>query len=297
MRAILTTVPAILSLLLITSCGKNNAAPQGSGLIEATEVTLSAETGGQLKTLFYDEGDVVASGDTVAMIDTSTVKLRLRQAQAAGEAAGTQLELSKINIRQTANALSLAKKEYDRIATLIKSGSASQQQFDQAENGLEQAQLAREQSGAAQNAAEAELNNARAQVAILEKQAADCFPVSPISGVVVEKFLEPGELIAAGKPLVRIAKLDTVWVNIYVPPSDLTRISLGGRASVDPEDGRATPLEGRVTWISSEAEFTPKNVQTKEARAGLLYAVRVTIPNPEGALKIGMPVSVALVAP
>jgi HlyD family secretion protein len=295
MRANLLTALSILGLVAI-SCGSNNKLPQGSGLVEATEVTLSAETGGQLKTLYFNEGDDIAPGDTVALIDTSTVRLRLRQAQAAGEAAQTKREVSRIGKRQAAVALTLAKKEFDRIATLVKTGSASQQQYDQAESGLEQAQLGREQADAAVNAAEADLNNTEAQIALLEKQVADCFPISPISGVVVEKFLEPGELVGIGKALVRIAKLDTVWVNIYVPPSDLTRISLGSAASVDAEDGRAAPLEGRVTWISSEAEFTPKNVQTKEARAGLLYAVKVTIPNPDRILKIGMPVAVTVAA-
>jgi HlyD family secretion protein len=112
--------------------------------------------------------------------------------------------------------------------------------------------------------------------------------------VVINKFVEVGELIGVGKPLVKIAKLDTVWVKVYLPPSDLTRISLGGHALVDPEDGRNKPLEGKVSWISDQAEFTPKNVQTKEARADLVYAVKITIPNPGKVLKIGMPVSVKI---
>jgi HlyD family secretion protein len=111
---------------------------------------------------------------------------------------------------------------------------------------------------------------------------------------VVTRYVESGELVAIGKPLVKVARLDTVWVKVYLPPSDLTRIKLGGRAEIDPEDGRSRPLAGSISWISSEAEFTPKNVQTKEARADLVYAVKITIPNPDQTLKIGMPVLVTM---
>jgi HlyD family secretion protein len=283
-----------LAILILISCGDDNSHPRGSGLIEATEVTVSVEIGGQIKAIYCDEGQNVVAGDTLALIDTSAVALRLRQALAAGRAARTQLELTAINIRQAENNLELANNEFERAATLIKTGSVNQQQYDQAKNAFEQAKLAGEQARAAQRAADAELANANAQINLLENQFEDCFPVSPITGVIVEKFVESGELVTTGKPLVRIASLDTVWVKIYLPPSDLTRISLGGRAFIDPEDGRTQPLPGIITWISSEAEFTPKNVQTREARAGLLYAVKISIPNPGRILKIGMPVSVAI---
>lgn len=282
------TVAAVA--LFLVSCGKNDKLPQGSGLIEATEVTLSAETGGQIKAIYFDEGRNVAVGDTILTIDTSTTVLRLRQAEAAATAASTRIQVSQISIRQTANNLQLAQKEYDRVASLIKSGSATQQQYDQVKTALEQAMLANEQSRASLNVSKADFANTQAQIDLLKKQFDDSFPVSPINGTIVEKYPEAGELIAIGKPLVRLAKLDTVWVKIYLPPSDLTKIKLGESASVDPEDGQSVPLRGYISWISSEAEFTPKNVQTKEARAGLLYAVKITIPNPNQVLKIGMPV-------
>lgn len=285
-------LPLMLFSLLIWGCGKKETPPQGSGLIEATEVIVSAEAAGRIETLYTHEGQSVQVGDTLAMIDTTNVMLRLRQARAALEAAGARIDISSINIKQAANNLDLANKEFERVATLIKTGSINQQQYDQAESARNQARLAREQADASLKAARADLNNASAQQALLEKQLSDCFPAAPQSGVIVDSYVEAGELIAPGKPLVRIASLETVWVKIYVPPSDLTRISLGGHAAVDPEDGRGQLLDGVISWISNEAEFTPKNVQTKEARAGLLYAVKIAIPNPEGLLKIGMPVSV-----
>lgn len=288
MRLFISTT---LAAILLISCGKNNKLPQGSGIIEATEVTLSAETGGQLKAIYYDEGQSVAIGDTIALIDTTTTVLRLRQAQAASDAAQTRIQVAQISIRQAANNLQLARKEFDRVTALVTSGSATEQQFDQVKTALEQATLANEQSQASLSVSRADFANSQAQIAILQKQLDDSFPVAPIAGTIVEKYPEAGELIAVGKPLVRLAKIDTVWVKIYLPPSDLTKIKLGDTASIDPEDGHNSPLIGQISWISSQAEFTPKNVQTKEARAGLLYAVKITVPNANQILKIGMPVS------
>jgi len=276
------------------SCSKQNQAPGGSGLIEATEVVVSSEMSGQLKSLRFDEGDPIVKGDTIAGIDTVTTMLRLHQAKATRQMAETKVRVSSINIEQISYNLDLAKKEYDRVASLLKAGAVTQQQYDQTETAYNQTILSKKQADAAYEAAVAELANAESAIALLGKQLNDCFPRSPESGVITNKFVEVGELIGIGKPLVQIAKLDTVWVKVYLPPSDLTRISLGGHAKVDPEDGRNQPLEGKVSWISDQAEFTPKNVQTKEARADLVYAVKITIPNPGKILKIGMPVSVKI---
>jgi HlyD family secretion protein len=281
-------------MLLFVACGNKRNIPEGSGLIETTEVTFSPQSSGQLMAIYFDEGQDVRPGDTLALIDTATVMLKLRQAQASGNAAESRLRLSGISIRQTTNSLELAKKEFNRIEQLIKSGSANQQQYDQAQNTFRQSQLAKEQSETTQRTVQSDLDNANAQIALLQKQVSDCFPLSPVGGTVVDKYFEAGELVAAGRPLVKISRLDTVWVKIYLPPTDLTRIKLGQHASVDPEDGHSKALDGVITWISSEAEFTPKNVQTKEARAGLLYAVKATIANPNQILKIGMPVMVTV---
>lgn len=276
---------------LLSSCSKDNDIPGGSGLIEATEVTLSAETSGQLKALYFEEGDSIAVGDTIGIVDTVTVRLRLQEAEAVRKTVATRLRTASLAIEQADQNLELARKEFERVSALIKSGSANQQQYDKAENAFNLAQLARQQAAAAYDATAAELTRAEASIDLLKKQLSDCFPVSPQSGIVVNKYVEAGELVAPGKQLLRIAKLDTVWVKIYLPPSELTRFTLGSSAFVDPEDGRSEPLQGYLSWISSEAEFTPKNVQTREARADLVYAVKIMIPNPNGALKIGMPVA------
>jgi membrane fusion protein YbhG len=288
--------PAYLTaiLLLLLSCGGKTLTPGGSGLIEATEVIVSAETGGQLKALYFDEGDPIKQGDTIAVIDTITVLLHLRDAEALKQAAETGVHSATLGIEQAEFNYDLAKKEYERVGALIKSGSANQQQYDQVETAFQQAGLARKQASAAHAAAQADLARTLAAIDLLRKQWNDCFPLAPRSGTIVDKYIESGELVTPGKQLVKISQLDTVWVKLYLPPEDLTKVKLGGSATIDPEDGQNRTLEGRITWISDAAEFTPKNVQTKEARADLVYAVKITIPNPNGTLKIGMPVAVEI---
>ncbi len=284
----------IVAAIAMTSCSDKNTGPQGSGMVEATESIISAQATGRLEQLHFDEGYPIVIGDTIGLIDTTTVILQIRQARAAREALTAKIQSTKIQIEQAAGNDSLAQKEFDRIDRLIKVGSANQQQFDQAKNARDQAHLAYRAANVALQAAQADLARTDADIALLEEQYDHCLPLSPLNGTVVIKYAEEGELLSPGRPIIKIAQLDTVWVKIYLPPRDLTQIKLGGTASVDPEDGRTQPLSGIVTWISDEAEFTPKNVQTKEARADLVYAVKVTIPNHDGILKIGMPVMVTI---
>jgi HlyD family secretion protein len=284
---------AVLALGIVSCAGKEGP-PGGSGFIEATEATVSAEVAGQVRALRFDEGSALKSGDTLAEIDTLAVMLKLRQAEAGRDAADKRAGIAAIGIQQAAYDLELAGKEYERVKALVESGSVDQRRYDQVETAYRQAVLARRQADAALESARADLARAEADVGLLKKQAGDCFPRAPISGVVTSKFVQAGEWLAVGKPIVKIAMLDTVWVKIYVPAGDLARIRIAGRATVDPEGEAGADLEGRVTWISDEAEFTPKNVQTKEARADLVYAVKVTIPNAAHLLKVGMPATVKI---
>ncbi len=289
------TVTALLALpLVLLACSDKNGTIGGSGLIEATEITISSQVVGNSEILHYDEGDTVGIGDTLAVIDTVNTILALDQADAAYKAAESKKNMAAIAIDQAEQNFSLAEKEFNRINALITSGSANQQQYDQGENAFNQADLNRKQARATLTAAKAEMSRIEAQKALLIQQLSDCFPTAPHSGTITAKYIDAGELVTLGKAIYKIGVLDSVWVKVYLPPADLTKIQLGGEASVDPEDGRTQPLKGTVTWISSEAEFTPKNVQTREARADLVYAVKITIPNSGGELKVGMPVSVTI---
>lgn len=289
-----TRILVMTGLLVIGAyaCDKSNGVIGGSGFIEATSVVVSAETSGRLKQLFVDEGDVIHQGAAIGIIDSSTIKLQLGRGRAQRQAAVTALDIAKIAIQQADEDASLAKKEFDRISALAKKGSANQQQYDQADNRNQQAQLMQRQARATRDAREADIARIDADIALLQRELENCYPSSPVTGTVIDKLTEAGELLGPGKPIVEIAKTDTVWVKVYLPAGYLTAIRLGGSAKVDPEDGRREPFTGKIVWISDEAEFTPKNVQTAEARADLVYAVKVNILNREGVLKIGMPVMV-----
>jgi HlyD family secretion protein len=285
---------SLLPALALVSCGDDEDVPRGSGFVEATEVTVSAEVTGRLQDLYVDEGDRVAAGAPMALIDTTTYALRLAEAMAQRYAAENGEAAARLQIEKAELDSSLAEREYARISRLVETGSANRQQYDQAETRYRQALVAAGLARSSLKAAEADLARVEANINIIKEHLANCRPTAPLGGTVVTIYTDPGELGVSGKALIRIAALDTVWVKIYLPPDDLTGVKLGDRALVDPEDGRSRPIEGRVTWISPEAEFTPKNIQTREARADLIYAVKVTIPNPEGDLKIGMPVMVRI---
>ncbi|MFH2037595.1 MAG: efflux RND transporter periplasmic adaptor subunit [Candidatus Zixiibacteriota bacterium] len=282
-----------LSLLLI-SCGNNDTPPGGSGLIEADDVVISSEVAGKILAMNFDEGDMIGISDKICTIDTTTYKLRLDQTVALKSASETNIKMAKLNLQQVGINYSLAEKEFNRVKQLLPTGSANQQQYDKIENAYKQAEVGKLQAEAALEAARSDLAKVTAEIAILEESLDNCTPQAPISGRIIKKYISAGELIAPGKGIVKIASLDTVWVKVYLPPADLTKIKLGGTAQINPEDGRDSFLEGYISWISSEAEFTPKNIQTKEARADLVYAVKLIIPNENERLKIGMPVSVTI---
>ena len=290
----LPAVMVFMAAVMAVSCSRDVEAPGGSGLIEATEITVSAETSGRVEEMYFKEGDKIRKGDIITLIDTTTVALKLDQARAAYRAMQAQRKNAMIRIEQAAVEDSLAQKEYMRMVRLLESGSANQQQYDRVETAARQTQLVRKAAAVSVESAEAELARIQAEINLLKKQLSDCRPVSPAAGTVVTTYVEEGELISVGRPIFKIARLDTVWVKVYLPPADLTGIKLGDPAEVDPEDGKNQPLPGTISWISSEAEFTPKNIQTRQARADLVYAVKIMVPNRDEILKIGMPVAVAI---
>jgi HlyD family secretion protein len=291
---VLFSVVVVVLLVFAAGCDNGTPGTDGSGFVEATTVVVSSETAGRLEALYFDEGDPIARNTIIGLIDSSTIKLQLNQALAQRQAVLSAVEIARINIEQARSDAALAEKDFKRVTALLEQGSANQQQYDQAENRARQSDLTRRLAEATHRSRQADVTRIDAEIALIRRQIANCYPASPISGITINKFVETGELLAPGKPIIEVAKTDTVWVKIYLPARALTGINLGETVSVDPEDGRGEPLPGRVVWIADEAEFTPKNVQTAEARADLVYAVKVNIANPGGQLKIGMPVMVRI---
>jgi len=280
-------------LTVVAGCSNDDKSIGGSGLIETDEVVVSAQTAGQSLELFFDEGWVVKEGDTLTIIDPSKIELQRNAAEAGRQALADNLSSAKLQVDQATTREQYAKTEFDRVTQLLSSGTATQKQYDAVKYEYDQASIALKTSRSNVKALQAQLNKADADIALINRQLKDSYPVAPVPGTITEKYIEAGDLLAPGKPIARISKLDTVWVKVYLPAGDFANVKLGEAASVSTESG-GKDFPGTVTWTASEAEFTPKNVQTKQSRADLVYAVKVTIPNTDSTLKVGMPVFVTL---
>lgn len=289
----LALISLLSTLLLLAGCGNGDNFTGGSGLIETDETVVSAEYSGRLLKRYFDEGSRIKTGDTLAVIDPSHLEIELASVKAGRDVIETQLAAAKLQAEKAAIAYDFAATEHKRISELLKSGTATQQHFDRVDLEFDDARIAKESAAVQVRTMEAQMAQAEANIARLERRLRDCYPLAPSSGTVTEKYISPGELIAAGKPLARLSRLDTVWVKVYLSAGDFANVKLGDKASVSTESG-GQEFEGTVIWTSQEAEFTPKNVQTEQSRADLVYAVKVNIANPEGTLKVGMPVFVTL---
>lgn len=283
----------VLLPIAFSGCAENEDGAAGSGLIETDEAIVSAETAGRVMQRYFDEGMALSAGDTLLMIDTTRLALQLDAARAGRSAAEAQLNTAKVQLTQAKETEQYAEKEFNRINKLLASGTTSQQKFDQVQHEYNSAVNARRTIDAQIVSIKAEIEKIEAQIAGIERELRDCFPIAPSRGTVTEKYVDPGELLSPGKPIARIARLDTVWVKVYLSAGKFAHIKNGQHATVNTESGGQT-FDGTVIWTSSEAEFTPKNVQTEDSRADLVYAVKVSIPNPDGVLKIGMPVFVTM---
>lgn len=304
----------IFAAAACTGCGsnENENVIEATGTIEATYITLSAKTPGEILNIFSKEGSRVNKGDTLVAIDHKTLELQLKQAIAAREAVDAQLRLLKkgarkedisqaeAQLKQININKEQAEKDLARMKNLLESKSITQKQFEDANARYEslsaQYQAAKENVDKLSNLArpeeiaqaEAKLNQAIANEELLRKNLNDSFIISPGDGFVVKQFFEEGESVAPGASLLRIADLDEMELIIYVSELELDKIKLGQKADVF-IDAKKESYTGEVVYISPEAEFTPKNIQTKDERTKLVFEVKIEIPNPNYELKAGLP--------
>ena len=285
---------AISGFVLAAGCGREKPPGfLGSGTLEATEVTVSAQTSGQVLRLMKDEGDAVSAGDTLARIDVEKLELERKRLVASLEEIRAGRKPASEAVRQATDNLENLEKSYRRITGLLDSGSASQQQYDDASTRYLLAQSQLESAKAQEKTLDAREATVHASIALLDRQIRDGAVTAPLAGVIAEKYVEPGEVVPAGGSIFKIADTKDFWLKVYVGEKDLGLFRLGSGMRIH-VDALEEPLGGVVSWVSPEAEFTPKNVETKDARAELVYAVKVTVQNPPDVLKIGMPAEVHL---
>jgi HlyD family secretion protein len=260
------------------------------GNFEAVEVTLSSQANGQILFLDIMEGDQVIANDTAGLTDT--VDLYLKKVQLLTNTGVLDARLrsirSQINVQeQQKQNLMVEKKRLDR---LFADGAATQKQMDDMKGSLDLIEQQIEATKVQQESVFAEKNALEAQIRQVEESISKCWIIIPVDGTVLSKFAEEGEVTAFGKPLCKLADLSFMELKVYVSGAQLPYLKIGEEVSVliDKNKKELRELTGKVTWISSRAEFTPKTIQTKEERVNMVYAAKVTVPN-DGSLKIGMP--------
>jgi HlyD family secretion protein len=315
------SVPSLVALLFAgTGCGPRGDASTivASGHVEATDVRVSTKVAGRLEAFSLQEGDVFAVGQALGRIDTTDAKLALQQAKAEREQAAAELRLRvagaraedvaelEAQVASVASDLDGAQKDLDRMQGLLDKGSGTTKSRDDARvhrdviahrlEGMRQS-LVRMKAGSRPeeiDAARARVASADARLAQLDQQIQDATVVSPVAGVVTEKIADQGELLQAGSALCVVTALADAWLTVYVSETDLGRIRIGQDAEVRTDDGQSR--KGKLTFIASKAEFTPKNVQTRDERVKLVYRVKVGLDNKDGLFKPGMPAEARLQA-
>lgn len=279
---ILVIILALVLYFLLSSKGqKNKGEISASGTIEITEVEVSSKLSGRIEKLLVDEGDSVLKDQVLIELETKELQAQLKQAQAAYQMSLAQLAQSKSNSENL-------KTNLERTRQLFKAGSATQQQLDDQETKY---QMAKDQLTSATHSTEQN----KATIELIQVYIDNSVIRSPINGLVLSKNTEIGEVVSPGSSLLTLGDLLHPWVKIYIKETDLGKVKLGQKAEVKIDSYPDKVFKGKVTYISSQAEFTPKNIQTKEERVKLVFGIKVSLDNPLQILKPGMPADVILI--
>ena len=281
----------IAALILSISCAKKENF-DATGTFESTEVIVSAEEQGKILNLNISEGDILKDGERVGTIDT--VLLYLAKLQLERNSKSVQVQRPDISKQIAATKAEIANQEVElhRVENLKKQGAATQKQLDDVTTRLSvlKSQLSA-QSSSLQNSWQSINEQSSAieiEIAQINNRLSKCIIKSPINGTVLTKFAQAGEYATIGKPLFKIANLDDMYVRAYVTSAQLANLKIGQPVNVIAQFGgkEQRDYKGNITWISSESEFTPKNIQTVDERADLVYAIKIAVNN-DGYLKIG----------
>jgi HlyD family secretion protein len=304
--------------VLLPACSPRSPSSliRATGHVEATEVRVATKIGGRLDALTLEEGDRLERGQTIAQIDTVDLQLALDAAAAERARAAAELALleagyrkeeiaeAEAQVEQARAELANAELRLARLQGLLDAGSGTAQGRDDAVAAREVAAARRAAAGERLrklragfrreeiDAARARVGAADARIAQLRQQIGDATVTAPVGGIVTEKVAEEGELLAAGELLAVVTDLGDAWLTIYVAEPDLGRIRIGQPARVVTDGGEERT--GRVSFVATQAEFTPKNVQTRDERVKLVYEVKVALDNADGLFKPGMPATAEL---
>lgn len=290
------SIHCLIAGLLLAGCSADTEQADAYGNFESTEVTVASEIGGRLIQFQAVEGALLEAGTVVAVVDTA--QLALKRAELEARRAAVRSRYPGIAAQEAVleTQRGVAQKELARFEDLASDGAATTKTLDDIRGQIDVLDAQIQAVRASNPPVFAELGVIDTQVSALEDQIARATILNPVRGVVLTTFAEPSELTAPGRPLYRVAPLDTLDLRAFISGAQLAEFRLGDEVEVTFDAGGSTldTLPGRISWIASEAEFTPKLIQTREERVGLVYAIKIRVPNANGLLKIGMPGEVRL---
>ncbi|HNA58788.1 MAG TPA: HlyD family efflux transporter periplasmic adaptor subunit [Chitinophagales bacterium] len=279
--------------MLLGACSNGDKIYDATGTFEATEVIVSAGTAGKLLALNVEEGQSLEANAVAAIVDTTQLHLKKAQLNAQIQAVMSREPNIPTQIATIQEQIRVAAGEKQRMEILVKAGAAPSKQLDDIVNQIAvlEKQLDAQRTSLMTTAGSiyAEVNPLTLQIAQIDDQLVQSRMLNPIKGTVLTKYAETGEYTAPGKPVYKIADLTEMQLRAYVTGDQLPGIKIGQQVKVlvDSADGQYSEHAGTVSWISDKAEFTPKSIMTKDERANLVYAIKITVPN-TGNIKIGM---------
>ncbi|ABB30901.1 secretion protein HlyD family protein [Geobacter metallireducens RCH3] len=312
--AILLLAVAAIAWFVTRRTGNDSSTVAVSGTIELTEVEVSFKIPGRVRERLVDEGELVKAGQVVARLDDDDLRLEVAQRERDTEAMAANLReletgFRKEDIVRADAAVNRVKAETDRLKAdfarqeaLFRRDVISRRDYDAAKAAHESSQAALREAVAQQelmhrgprkeqiDAARARFGQARETLELARTRLGYTTLAAPMAGLVLAKHVEPGEQVAAGTPIISVGDMPNTWMRAYIAETDLGRVKVGQKARVKSDTWPDRRYEGTVTFISPEAEFTPKSVQTEKERVKLVYRIKITIPNPAMELKPGMPV-------
>ena len=282
----------ILAAIIAVSCN-NEPDYDAQGTFEATEVVISAEGTGRILNFDIVEGEAIESNSTVGAIDSLQLHLQREQLKAQQVALLSSRPDKEKQVASLRSQIAKQRAELQRVENMLRDGAATTKQRDDIEAQIDilEGQLSATLSTIDNNTSTINENAAalEAQIAALDDRIAKCRISSAVDGTVLVKYAEEGEFTTVGKPLMKVANLEDIYLRAYFTSDQLSKVNLGDEVTVTANFGgdERYDYKGRVAWISAESEFTPKSIQTKDSRANLVYAVKIAVKN-DGRLKIGL---------
>ncbi|HMA61244.1 MAG TPA: HlyD family efflux transporter periplasmic adaptor subunit [bacterium] len=277
-------------LLLLIGCSNQDGKSDAFGNFEADETIISAQSSGEILAFNIEEGEKLKKGEQVAVIDTTQLVLQREQLQQ--QIAGLEASIStierKIEVqKEQRRNLKIEKK---RLRKLKQDSAATEKQWDQIIGQLRVSEANLNAISSEKQKVYHNIKASKAKLGQVNDKIEKCYVTNPIDGTVLEKYINQYEVAASGKPLYKIANLNQVYLRAYVSGAQLSEIKIGEQVKViiDKNETENQSLNGKITWIADDAEFTPKIIQTKDVRVDLVYAIKILVQN-DGRIKIGMP--------